>query len=99
MNGHHLETVCAHSLERRVDLAFEHGDVARDGCVFTCAYKSRPGVEAHAGIDRCSHLFHREVITANGDFVHRASLLALVAHNFRDSLGVQRTLFGGAALD
>lgn len=95
VDGHHIETVASQCLERWGDFGLEHGDVPGNRSIFVGAKESRPGVQAHPGIDRRSHLLYREIIAANGDLVHCAVLFTLVSNDLRD-LGRIESAFGSS---
>src|SRR5258708_25090253 len=89
MNRHHLKAVPAQSLKGRCNLTLKHRDIASYGSIFISTNECCPGVEPHASIDGCSHLFHIEVVTSDGDFVNRSILLAFVPHDFRNARRIQ----------
>src|SRR5258708_3799322 len=89
MNRNYVYTVFAKGLQNRGYFGFEHCDVAGDRGVLLSADKSRPGIQAHARVDRRAVLFDVQVVTPDRDFVDLAQLLAFVSDDLGNLGGVQ----------
>src|SRR5258705_1129819 len=89
MNRNYVYTVSAKGLQNRGYFGFEHCDVAGDRGVFLSADKSRPGIQAHARVDRRAVLFDVQVVTPDRDFVDLARLFAFVSDDLCNLGGIQ----------
>ena len=85
-----VQPVRAERLQNRRHLVRQHRDVAGDRGVGVGAEERRPGVQAHARVDRRAHFLQLEIVAADRDLVDRAVLLALMPDDFRDLCGVDR---------
>src|SRR5882757_7366322 len=84
MDGNHVDAVLSKGLQNRSDFAFKHGYIASDRGVLVGTYESSPGVEAHPRIDGRAVFLHMEVVSAHGNLVNRACLLAFMSDDLRD---------------
>src|SRR6267142_362750 len=89
MNRNYVYTIFTKGLQNRRYFSFEHCDVAGNRGVFLSADKRRPGIQAHASVDRRAVLFHVQVVASDGDFVDLAQLLAFVSDDLGNLGSVQ----------
>src|SRR5262249_58188203 len=68
----------------------KHGDITGDLRIRIGTEERRPGVEAHASIDRGAHFLQVDIVAANRDLVDLTVLLALVPDQLRDLRGIDR---------
>src|SRR5258708_15433388 len=52
-----------------------------DLCIVIIPGKGGPGIQSHAGVNRCSVLFEIEVVPPQGEFVDRAEGFAFATHD------------------
>src|SRR5258706_5603374 len=84
MDCDHVDAVLPKGLQNGSDFVFEHGYIASDSGVLVGTYESGPGVEPHPRIDGRAVFLHIEVVSAHGNLVNRARLLAFMSHDLRD---------------
>src|SRR6266700_4066478 len=89
MNGDHVQTVGAERLHYRRYLILQHRHVAGDCRALVAADDRRPGIEAHAGVDRRPHLAHRNIVTAYRDLMDRTDLFQRAADDARQLCRIQ----------
>src|SRR5260370_18791390 len=64
VNGDDVQFMSAKRLQHRRNFGFAHGDVAGNLRVGVVSGKSSPGVQPHAGGDRCTVFFELELVAA-----------------------------------
>lgn len=77
VDGHHFQVVASQRLQHKRDFIFEHRYVPRHSCPLIRTHKSRPRIQAHAGVDRRPHFFEAKVVASYRDLIYRPALLAL----------------------
>src|ERR1035437_6056194 len=91
VDRNHIESVGTERLEHRNHFLCQHSHITGDLGVGISTEESSPRVEAHASVDRRTHLLEIEVVPSDRNLINRPTLLTFMANQLCDVRSIDLT--------